>query len=98
MTEDLKPCPFCGSPATLYEFGDCHPRYVVYCDNDHCMFSGELLAIYKENIAVEKWNTRVEPNELPEWLKNTIETEIDELVGTDFYDALKWVLSLKKED
>ena len=46
---DLKPCPFCGSPATQTE----DDYVIVYCSDDDCP-AHEMLAC-----SAEQWNQRV---------------------------------------
>lgn len=49
--EELKPCPFCGSTATL----QCDAW--VACDNDNC--GCELTISINAEEAIAQWNTRV---------------------------------------
>jgi len=96
MSEELKPCPFCGGSAFEMVDEDKGDDYgFVACSGCHV----ETPYGYKE-YRREKWNRRAEPEELPEWL-------IDELINglvlakddktEGWNDALEWVLSLKKE-
>ena len=57
MTEDLKPCPFCGGKAILgIDENDRKRPYFVYCDK-----CNNSTAFYKsKRKAVEAWNRRVE--------------------------------------
>lgn len=54
---DLKPCPFCGSPANLWRTNS---RVYVQCSN----FSGEhhlvQISARDEKSAIVTWNTRTE--------------------------------------
>ena len=52
MARELKPCPFCGSPAAGVEDGS------PYCDNDACGASQGLFTL-------EEWNRRAEVSEGP---------------------------------
>lgn len=60
MSEELKPCPFCGGDARIiakpYE-----PKVCVGCDDDTCLgFSGLGWLYDSEKEATEDWNRRAE--------------------------------------
>lgn len=51
----LLPCPFCGSPASLWgEVRSIYPH--VVCDSEACKCCGP--ALYSAEAAIEAWNTR----------------------------------------
>ena len=58
MSEELKPCPFCGGEAFLYEqnFAD---KYVIVCEDCCVKRTSEI----KEYV-IKKWNTRQSDAEL----------------------------------
>lgn len=62
MSEELKPCPFCGGAATIYSDYKHDPakRYFwALCDNDSCVvecFTDN--GHYSEGAASKAWNTR----------------------------------------
>jgi len=58
MSEELKPCPFCGGDAEVNEIDD---EYLSSCSE--C--SANLGFFETEHDAITAWNTRVE-----KWLRN----------------------------
>ena len=90
MTE-LKPCPFCGSKATIWTHNDINNKFLtIGCSandsschgeegviDDWCPMNCES-SITKE-LAVEAWNTRADHTE-------SLKTELKEVA-----DDLKWV-------
>lgn len=62
MTEELKPCPFCGSEAGILKRKDINGTnvYAILCldYNNNCPMSSTKLFITKE-LAIEQWNRRV---------------------------------------
>lgn len=62
MSEELKPCPFCGGEAHLKSFAGFYGHtYSVGCPDSGCM-GFEILAVYKtKEDAAAAWNRRVEP-------------------------------------
>lgn len=61
MSEELKPCPFCGGePYTL----DTREGWHIECSNDDCVCQPSLYTFYHRfEDAVEKWNTRHIPKD-----------------------------------
>lgn len=65
MSEELKPCPFCGSPGNIRhvenEWGgwgqERDDEYYPECSNDYCPI--ELYAEHSYEEAVESWNIRL---------------------------------------
>lgn len=63
---DLKPCPFCGGPATVYR-AICHPSaFVAECasldeegsDGWFCAVRPKIRSDRGKEAAIERWNTR----------------------------------------
>lgn len=54
MSEELKPCPFCGSTAHLHHARTIYPH--VVCDSEACEACGP--ALYSPEAAIEAWNRR----------------------------------------
>lgn len=54
MTIDLKPCPFCGGEASIYETDDYVEFFHVACRECVC----RTLESKYEKIAIEAWNQR----------------------------------------
>jgi len=87
MTDELKPCPLCGSTSVYLQ--------PVDPDDDDLSYDTEGWRVmcyactcrvgYKKSIdnAITAWNNRVEPignpDEIPEWMRNKIESEINSL-------------------
>lgn len=62
MNDKLKPCPFCGGKAEIYEdtIIKSLPAYSVYCTKCYARTYG----LYdKKDDAIESWNRRVNENE-----------------------------------
>ena len=59
---DIKPCPFCGTPAYLnnYEAEENYHRKVVMCSNEDCPMDTPPNGFYRSTKieAVETWNMR----------------------------------------
>ena len=51
---ELKPCPFCGSEAKLFE----QFPYKVYCSKTSCICSAATVGFMSLDEAVKAWNTR----------------------------------------
>lgn len=93
MSEELKPCPFCGNDAIrIMREGYVDPEFVGCPKCDVFM-------------RPRRWNARHEPDELPEWVKEAIENEVgqnlnkrSQLFYCGFVQALNWVLSLRKPE
>lgn len=60
MKIELKPCPFCGSEATLVEEGEVCITYKVFCSNPACDAQYGWCTSGKR--AVNGWNRRVGEN------------------------------------
>ena len=68
MTEELKPCPFCGSEANLrYEryvddiIGNsvhCSDKFSVHCSNDKCIANDMFTEYSSSYDAISNWNRR----------------------------------------
>ena len=54
MSEKLKPCPFCGSEAKLFEVCG---LYIVKCKNPRCGIKHEA---FRKGEVISMWNTRAE--------------------------------------
>lgn len=110
MTEELALllCPFCGGCARIgiVSFDGSPDMYRV-----GCMVCGGGVELYdtKEE-AKAAWNNRVEPDTLPSWAIEAINTKLQSLhskvVEPDIlnsyeiggFQSLKWVLSLRKPE
>ena len=58
MSDKLKPCPFCNSPAQVVRCKD--GRYVIGCTDDKCYaFSGISWVYGTKESAIKAWNTRL---------------------------------------
>ena len=58
MSEELKPCPFCGKKASIQDcsyYGSA-PAWSAMCDNPTCFAYTEAFKTKKE--AIERWNNR----------------------------------------
>jgi hypothetical protein len=103
MINDLKPCPLCKSEAYVSTIShECEPDgYGVDCSVCGCQVN-EYETIEQ---AIAAWNTRVESNEIPDWLKEKIDQGIEYgKVNEHTHDrykylkeSLKWVLSLRRD-
>ncbi len=66
MSEELKPCPFCGSPAYYDWGGDAGTSKQLGCPDDNC--AGHMvfniwhtdIGTKHEQQAIKAWNTRVD--------------------------------------
>jgi hypothetical protein len=58
VSDELKPCPFCGEPLTVG--GGCNPY--GRCDTENCWMSARRIALpIDDPRQVEAWNTRASP-------------------------------------
>jgi len=76
MSDELKPCPFCGGKAALEQLLENKDDYMASCDNDECLVTCVMThcdSTRKE--AIEAWNRRAEQSPL-QWTK-TPPTEKD---------------------
>lgn len=62
---ELLPCPFCGEPASAYWPGDHSTGYQAGCGNRDCEAEPHVWAKEGEAEAIEKWNTRTQPDPDP---------------------------------
>lgn len=57
----LKPCPFCGSKATLYSFRSTLRQHLVYyieCNDEYCSVMTRVF--YDKDDVINAWNRRAE--------------------------------------
>jgi hypothetical protein len=81
MTDELKPCPFCGS--------DEQQRNGHYVECCNCHASGpDLYPTPDDEKVKDYWNTRHDPEEIPEWLKTWLTETITncELLADELMD------------
>ena len=57
-TDELKPCPFCGGDAEIYDFKD--GRYFVGCSNTNCDVYPYTSIHYDKEDAIAAWNRRAD--------------------------------------
>jgi hypothetical protein len=57
MTEELKPCPFCGGEAKIGSFKGSKENWAVWCESC-CIPCSEKYTIEE---TIKTWNTRVQP-------------------------------------
>ena len=73
MTDELKPCPFCGSEGKLKVADgilDDYTMFYCYCPNGKCIAGGTDWFRSREE-AIEAWNTRAERTVSKEELEST---------------------------
>ena len=63
MPEELKPCPFCGGKAHIFEndYGECNFEiyYTIGCKTDDCfLYMGADNFYDTKELAIEAWNKR----------------------------------------
>ena len=62
MTDELKPCPFCGSPGQVKQTGSNKfpedRRWGVGCCNPMCSVSPFVWGFFTEEEACKEWNKR----------------------------------------
>ena len=72
MTEQPKPCPFCGHVAVIEDVTTSYrkgvdPLWSVGCDNQHCPVEAHAHIVAPDaSAAIIAWNTRHDPNQA--WL------------------------------
>lgn len=66
MTEELKPCPFCGKAAILEHerqcvgYADDFTGFSMHCSNPACI-GRDMFTVYKTSYeAIEAWNRRAQ--------------------------------------
>ena len=92
MSEELKPCPFCGSPAEL-EQENYSMHYFCWCANENCGCADTH--DYKDaRLAIKAWNTRPIEDELRTALKKAMEILLtdDEEAKAELFLELKGYL------
>jgi hypothetical protein len=105
MTDDLKPCPFCGGKAIACGDNEFNPRHWVMCSNCHACPGGDVAARHE---AIAAWNHRAKPSSGLEpiaWLRHGENapvqnvplgamwiTEKDDPLGFAVYDATPYGL------
>lgn len=97
MTADLLPCPFCGGKNMRYE----PTEQSIFCIR--CGATGPYKHFpYSPD---EIWNTRHEPDELPEWVLKLLRDTMYLFKPTDtqefregYVAAVEWFLSLRKPE
>lgn len=62
MTNEIKPCPFCGEKPKVVK--DISVSWVV-CDNENCMVYARTLLKKTRREAIETWNTRAKDIAVP---------------------------------
>lgn len=68
MSDELKPCPFCGAPAELEQCDTEGPRefrWTVGCHDDECIGYQSLTTYDRQITAVAAWNRRAAAPEPP---------------------------------
>lgn len=100
---DLKPCPFCGGPATVYR-AICHPSaFVAECasldeegsDGWFCAVRPKIRSDRGKEAAIERWNTRA-PASPPEPTAEHWRMAIKER-GIENPKALDWIEQRARE-
>lgn len=67
MSEELKPCPFCGGKAELYEDHYQYTDHSAWIRCTNCFIHTQTL--FGKNEVIQQWNTRVE--KVCRWAPNT---------------------------
>ena len=83
--DELKPCPFCGSDAKIFEYKRTNGWNVI-CQQPECECNARIPYCHSEEEAIEQWNRRV-PNPLTELVKKLRELTRKWLPGMDYYPA-----------
>jgi hypothetical protein len=62
MSEELKPCPWCGELPRLYTMSDnsCNDYWEIGCAGEECAANPSTMSFISVEDAIEKWNTRFE--------------------------------------
>jgi hypothetical protein len=60
MTEELKPCPWCGSNAKIEKLNNDYNQFIVRCDNQEICRVNPWTFGCGEGDAITAWNTRHE--------------------------------------
>ena len=89
---DLKPCPFCGNAASLFEDSNHSTAYLVECLADGCPASPNIWELDKAT-AIAAWNTRA-----PDW--QSIATEAMRLLSQKTRDGsvIAWLKDVEALD
>ena len=66
----LKPCPFCGKPARLVNYGFGISSCYITCSNEECDVVPSTRYYETEIEAMRVWNNRYEDNDILEHAKN----------------------------
>lgn len=92
LSEDLLPCPFCGTDAEIIHRGTNNPmdnNWTVGCQSSDCFIGVDGVDWYlPKAVAVKWWNTRKEPQEqideeLCEYLAELYQTLLKQQVEND---------------
>ena len=67
MTEQLKPCPFCGGKAKTHHYSTTVISYGIYVMCKDCMTSSKYYDTKRQ--AIEAWNKRAYPRPKGKWLR-----------------------------
>ena len=83
MTDRLKPCPFCGGDAEVFQVSTpTYEEFVVTCKNRNCcafyIGYGDVGLYPTEQKAIEAWNTRKPMDRVVEQLKEVSFIDWDE--------------------
>lgn len=108
MTDELKPCPFCGNVAYIEH--DEMMGYRVKCSNWKNCDAHRTSFEYDQSVAIAAWNARHESDTLPSWAIEAIAAKrkvLDQHIGNEYVKntfecgqdaALKWCLSCRKPE
>jgi len=81
MTDELKPCPFCGGKAELHMQNSTDPNsfWFIRCSNDECLIDTELDG---RDVIIKCWNTRHNSDEIKR-MRNLLEDVVNALDLSD---------------